>query len=137
MPNEHLAYSTNGGNGVPSSDARLLQRAIKQRWPIPAEAKARWVARMDQMITHGDDRSANAALRSAIQMEGQNQQDQMAAEYIGPGGGSVQVRPLHEELEAMRASLPVLPQEYTEEIIDAEIVPAPHGFGEGVFDDSP
>jgi hypothetical protein len=112
-----------------TNDIRLLGRALRERWPISDEQRARWLTVLDERINSGDDRTQVAALRVAVQMEGQNQKDQLGTAYIDAVGEAVQVLPLHEELRAMAATLPVLP---AESIVDAEVV-ANDTFGAGIL----
>lgn len=58
-------------------DAKLIQRAIRQRWPIPEEAKKVIVDRMVGFVTDPlmDADRVTAAARMLVVAEGQNQAD--------------------------------------------------------------
>ena len=64
------------------ADARLAGRASKERWPIPAAAKAQ-LAQMVVDLAHRpglDPRDRLRAAQVAVTMEGQNLQDQQDRE---------------------------------------------------------
>jgi hypothetical protein len=58
-------------------DAKLIQRAIRQRWPIPDEAKKVIVERMVGYVADPllDADRVTAAARVMVAAEGQNQAD--------------------------------------------------------------
>lgn len=58
------------------SELALERMAIKRRWDIPEDARAKIVARAIQFATQGDARLAMAAIKLVKEMEGQNQKDE-------------------------------------------------------------
>lgn len=82
---DHLQYPTLPGS-VHQSDARLFHRALKERWPMSEETRARWMERMNEIIEKGDNREAVAALKVAATMDGLNQRDEISADVLSAVG---------------------------------------------------
>jgi len=61
------------------SETRLLEKAIKQRWPIPDEYRAGVINRQARIAIdpEASNREATSAARCLITAEGQNQKDDM------------------------------------------------------------
>ena len=57
-------------------DLRLLRRAIKKRWEIPAEFREIIVGRLREIIESDDDEIALKAIAEARHLEAQNQKDE-------------------------------------------------------------
>ena len=66
------------GIGHNRADARMLERAIKERWPIPEKARQALMSRMLQIGLSPDssNREAVAAARVVLTADGQNQADE-------------------------------------------------------------
>ncbi len=60
-------------------DLRLLRRAIKQRWEIPAEFRSVVVGRLRDLIMEGDPEIALKAIAEVRHLESQNQKDEHKA----------------------------------------------------------
>ena len=80
-PNRYDEDGGRGGKLRPEGmrDTRLLDRAIRERWPIPEEYKRPIVERMYKIIANPRTkaREASVAARVLVAMEAQNQSDQM------------------------------------------------------------
>jgi len=61
-----------------TSDTRLIERAIKQRWPVKPEDKAAVVRRMTGIVKNkkASKREATSAAKALIACEAQNQSDE-------------------------------------------------------------
>lgn len=79
-------------------DLRLLRRAIKKRWDIPAEFRGLIVDRLREVILHGDDDIAIKAIAEARHLEAQNQKDEHKVIDV-----RVQIR--HDQLPGIAADL--------------------------------
>lgn len=72
------------------------------------ETKARWLAKLDHNISHGDIRESNSALKVAASLDALSQRDQLAEKYALPLGVDAGVRILSpsEIAQKMDASIP-------------------------------
>jgi len=67
-------------------DTRMLERAVRENWPIPEEARPAIVKRQIRIATKATSRrESTAAARCLVAMEGQNQKSQLAADGISDG----------------------------------------------------
>ena len=66
-------------SGKPS-DARLVERAIRKRWPIPPEFREAVIAQLAAIVADptSSRREKTSAARTLLTAEGQNQADEMA-----------------------------------------------------------
>ncbi|MCC7424810.1 MAG: hypothetical protein IT428_31450 [Planctomycetaceae bacterium] len=85
--------ATDGGLGGTirqrgTRDTRLIEKAIKQRWPIPAEKRAQLIERQLAIATakNSSNREATAAFRAIMTAEAQNQADEHKAVDIKMSG---------------------------------------------------
>ena len=56
-------------------DRAMLRRAIKNRWPVPDELKAKLMGRLNDVLDAGDPRDITSAGRIIVAAEQQNQAD--------------------------------------------------------------
>lgn len=84
---ENRPPEKNGGQGGPehfhdgpgqTSDTRMIEQAVKRRWPIPEKFKEAIVRRQVRIATskNSSNREASAAARCVLEMERQNQADE-------------------------------------------------------------
>ena len=57
---------------IKNQEARLLARAVREGWNVPAEKKPAVVARMIRIVEDGIDRDAVSAARALVSMESQD-----------------------------------------------------------------
>ncbi len=70
-----------------ASDCRLINRALRERWPVPEAVRERIVNRLVKIIdTEGSepksDKNAIAAASVIVRMVGQNQKEQPATSMV-------------------------------------------------------
>jgi hypothetical protein len=79
-------------------DLRLLRRAIKKRWEIPAEFRDVVVGRLRDLIEEGDPEIALKAIAEVRHLESQNQRDDHKVVDVSIAAGNF-------ELDAIAADL--------------------------------
>jgi hypothetical protein len=79
-------------------DLRLLRRAIKKRWEIPAEFRDVVVGRLRDLIEDGDPEIALKAIAEVRHLESQNQRDDHKVVDVSIAAGNF-------ELDAIAADL--------------------------------
>lgn len=79
-------------------DLRLLRRAIKKRWEIPAEFRNVVVGRLRDLIEDGDPEIALKAIAEVRHLESQNQRDDHKVVDVSIAAGNF-------ELDAIAADL--------------------------------
>lgn len=90
-------------------DTRLLERAVRERWPIKAEAREALVERMVKIVTDltTSPREATAAVKALVGMERQNQIDQHATGNPSEKDAPEGIRPSTQQLvDMMKETLP-------------------------------
>ncbi len=90
MPEETAQTETpTGAGGKTATDkantdtARVLGRAVNERWPIGAADRVALIAQLNDIVRNGNRRAKTAAARVLVQMEAQNQTDSQQAEKYG------------------------------------------------------
>ena len=62
---------------TPKQEARLINRAVRNRWDIPAEEMQKTIERVVYLRDNADDEAVQmAAVRAIVSMVGQNQKDE-------------------------------------------------------------
>jgi cell division protein FtsX len=62
---------------TPKQEARLINRAVVNRWPVPAEQMRKTIERVVYLRDNADDEAVQmAAVRAIVSMVGQNQKDE-------------------------------------------------------------
>lgn len=108
MSRNHLVGTVHRGD-THDSDALLFGRAIKERWPMSEETKARWLAKLDRNIENGTIRESTSALKVAATLDALTQRDELAEKYAIPVGeeGSVRILSPSEVAAAMDSTVPL------------------------------
>lgn len=127
----------NGEKRKRISDTRLLERAIKQRWPIPDEFKEAIIKRQTAIAIDPNVsvRNATSAARAVISAEGQNQRDQLSLdEEAPPEPSQVDVtvnilQQIQETAEAVQSNDAYVDQLYQEQLREDPGQPSSNGNG--------
>jgi hypothetical protein len=62
---------------TPKQEARLINRAVRNRWDIPAKEMQKTIERVVYLRDNADDEAVQmAAVRAIVSMVGQNQKDE-------------------------------------------------------------
>jgi hypothetical protein len=84
---------------TPKQEARLINRAVRNRWEIPAEEMQKTIERVVYLRDNADDEAVQmAAVRAIVSMVGQNQKDEHKVI-------DVRVQTRHDELAGIAADL--------------------------------
>lgn len=84
---------------TPKQEARLINRAVRNRWDVPAEEMQKTIERVVYLRDNaGDEAVQMAAVRAIVSMVGQNQKDEHKVI-------DVRVQTRHDELAGIAADL--------------------------------
>ncbi len=84
---------------TPKQEARLINRAVRNRWDIPVEEMQKTIERVVYLRDNADDEAVQmAAVRAIVSMVGQNQKDEHKVI-------DVRVQTRHDELAGIAADL--------------------------------
>jgi stalled ribosome rescue protein Dom34 len=79
-------------------DLRLLRRAIKKRWEIPAEFRDVVVGRLRDLIEEGDPEIALKAIAEVRHLESQNQRDEHKVVDVSIAAGNFELDAIASDL---------------------------------------
>jgi stalled ribosome rescue protein Dom34 len=79
-------------------DLRLLRRAIKKRWEIPAEFRDVVVGRLRDLIEDGDPEIALKAIAEVRHLESQNQRDEHKVVDVSIAAGNFELDAIASDL---------------------------------------